>query len=50
MTSPGNLQLHFGVLDLAYTGDAEYGQDGAAPFDQIGFGARIRENEIVEET
>jgi hypothetical protein len=30
--------------------DAEYGQDGAAPFNQIGFDARIRENEIVEET
>jgi hypothetical protein len=30
--------------------DAAYGQDGGAPFDQIGCGARIREDEIVGET
>jgi hypothetical protein len=30
--------------------DAAYGQDGGAPFDQIGYGARIREDEIVGET
>lgn len=30
--------------------DAAYGQDGGAPFDQIGYDARIREDEIVEET
>jgi hypothetical protein len=27
-----------------------YGQERGAPFDQIGYGARIREDEIVGET
>jgi hypothetical protein len=30
--------------------DAAYGQDGGGPFDRIGYGARIREDEIVGET
>jgi hypothetical protein len=30
--------------------DAAYGQDGGAPFDQIGYGARIGEDEIAGET